>query len=53
MALSFRDKEIDRLARAVASLTGETLTDAIRRRWPSGWSARGCVVARRRRLLIA
>lgn len=31
MALSLKDKETDRLARAVASLTGETLTDAIRK----------------------
>lgn len=30
MALSLKDKETDRLARAVASLTGETLTDAVR-----------------------
>jgi len=30
MALSLKDKETDRLARAVAALTGETLTDAIR-----------------------
>lgn len=30
MALSQKDKETDRLARAVASLTGESLTDAIR-----------------------
>ena len=29
MALSLKDKETDRLARAVAALTGETLTDAI------------------------
>lgn len=31
MALSLKDKETDRLARAVASLTGETLTDAVRK----------------------
>lgn len=31
MALSLKDKETDRLAREVAALTGETLTDAIRR----------------------
>ena len=31
MALSLKDKETDRLARAVATLTGETLTDAIRK----------------------
>ncbi len=31
MALSLKDKETDRLAREVASLTGETLTDAIRK----------------------
>lgn len=31
MALSVKDKETDRLARAVAALTGETLTDAIRK----------------------
>ena len=31
MALSLKDKETDRLARAVAALTGETLTDAIRK----------------------
>jgi antitoxin VapB len=30
MALSPKDKEADRLARAVAALTGETLTDAVR-----------------------
>jgi antitoxin VapB len=31
VALSLKDKETDRLARAVAALTGETLTDAIRK----------------------
>jgi hypothetical protein len=31
MALSFKDKEINRLARVVASLAGEALTDAIRK----------------------
>ncbi len=30
MALSLKDKETDRLARAIAALTGETLTDAVR-----------------------
>ena len=30
MALSLKDKETDRLAREVASLTGETLTNAVR-----------------------
>ncbi len=30
MALSLKDPETDRLAREVVSLTGETLTDAIR-----------------------
>ena len=30
MALSLKDKETDRLAREVAALTGETLTDAVR-----------------------
>jgi antitoxin VapB len=30
MALSLKDKDTDRLARQVAALTGETLTDAIR-----------------------
>ncbi len=30
MAFSVKDKETDRLAREVAALTGETLTDAIR-----------------------
>jgi antitoxin VapB len=30
MALSLKDEETDRLARAVAALTGETVTDAIR-----------------------
>jgi antitoxin VapB len=30
MALSFKDKEIDSLAREVARLTGETLTEAVR-----------------------
>lgn len=30
MALSLKDKETDRLAREVAALTGESLTDAIR-----------------------
>ena len=31
MALSLKDAETDRLARALAALTGETLTEAIRR----------------------
>lgn len=31
MALSLKDKEADRLAREVAALTGETLTEAIRK----------------------
>lgn len=31
MALSLKDKETDRLARALAALTGETLTAAIRK----------------------
>jgi antitoxin VapB len=31
MALSLKDKDTDRLAREVAALTGETLTDAIRK----------------------
>jgi antitoxin VapB len=31
MALSFKDKETDRLPRDVAALTGETSTDAIRK----------------------
>jgi len=30
MALSLKDKETDQLAREVAALTGETLTDAVR-----------------------
>ncbi len=30
MAISLKDPETDRLARAVAALTGESLTDAIR-----------------------
>ena len=30
MALSFRDQEMDSLARQVASLTGESLTEAVR-----------------------
>jgi antitoxin VapB len=30
LALSLKDKETDRLAREVAALTGETLTDAVR-----------------------
>ncbi|MBV9287502.1 MAG: type II toxin-antitoxin system VapB family antitoxin [Hyphomicrobiales bacterium] len=30
MALSFKDEETDRLARALAELTGETLTNAVR-----------------------
>jgi antitoxin VapB len=30
MALSLKDPETDRLARAVAALTGETLTEAVR-----------------------
>lgn len=30
MAISLKDPETDRLARAVSALTGETLTDAIR-----------------------
>jgi antitoxin VapB len=48
MALSLNDKETDRLAREVAALTGETLTQAIRtalaerlehERWRRGASA--------------
>jgi antitoxin VapB len=31
MALSLKDKETDRLAREVATLTGESLTDTIRK----------------------
>ena len=31
MALSLKDKETDRLARDLAALTGETLTDTIRK----------------------
>lgn len=31
MALSIKDKEVDRLARALAAVTGESLTEAIRR----------------------
>jgi antitoxin VapB len=31
MALSLKDEETDRLAREVASLTGESLTEAVRR----------------------
>ncbi len=31
MALSLKDRETDSLAREVAALTGETLTDAIRK----------------------
>lgn len=31
MALSLKDTETDRLARELAALTGETLTDAIRK----------------------
>ena len=31
MALGLKDAETDRLARALAALTGETLTEAIRR----------------------
>jgi antitoxin VapB len=31
MALSLKDPETDRLARAVAALTGESLTDAVRK----------------------
>ena len=31
MALSLKDRETDRLAREVAALTGETLTEAIRK----------------------
>jgi antitoxin VapB len=31
MALSLKDPETDRLARAVAALTGETLTTAVRK----------------------
>ena len=45
MALSLKDKETDRLAREVAALTGETLTDAIRKRSPSDWSASACAAA--------
>ena len=47
MALSLKDKETDRLAREVAALTGETLTDAVARRWPSGSSASACAAAKR------
>ena len=31
MALSLKDRETDRLAREIAALTGETLTDTIRK----------------------
>ena len=31
MALSLKDQETDRLAREVAALTGESLTDAVRK----------------------
>jgi antitoxin VapB len=31
MALSLKDKETDRLAREVVSLTGESVTDAVRK----------------------
>ena len=31
MALSLKDRETDRLAREVSSLTGESLTEAVRR----------------------
>ena len=31
MAISLKDPETDRLARAVAALTGETLTEAVRK----------------------
>jgi len=31
MALSLKDKETDRLAREIAALTGESLTDTIRK----------------------
>ena len=31
MALSLKDKETDRLAREVAALTGESLTDTVRK----------------------
>ncbi len=31
MAISLKDPETDRLARAVAALTGESLTEAVRR----------------------
>ena len=46
MALSLKDTETDRLAREVVALTGETLTEAIRKalaeRWRSAtvWTAR-------------
>ena len=36
MALSIKDKEADRRAREIASLTGETLTDAIRKALAEG-----------------
>jgi antitoxin VapB len=42
MALSLKDKETDRLAREVAALTGETLTDAICNALAEGWSASDC-----------
>lgn len=45
MALSLKDKETDRLAREVAALTGETLTDAVRKslaeRLEREWLRRG------------
>jgi antitoxin VapB len=31
MALSLKDKETDRLARALSALTGETMTEAVRK----------------------
>jgi hypothetical protein len=35
MALSLKDKETDRLAREVAALTDESLTDAVRQALPA------------------
>lgn len=51
MALNPKDKETGRLAREMVALTGETLTDAIRNRWPSGWSVSDYAVVMARPVL--
>jgi antitoxin VapB len=46
MALSFKDKETDSLAPKVASLTGETVTDAVRGALPWDDSAIDAIIER-------